>query len=184
VKRKKISAYRVYKKEIASQIKEEFPKMNNSERQMIVKERWKCLSDKEKGIFVMHARYLEEKKLHSAIQEFYSQRIEAAKACSSVPFKTPDRMNIQEARDPLEQIFATPHVKVPQIHLPPKNLPSSQGLEKEESTKSTEASSAKAQIATASPSGSDQDYENAKDDHHLNMNQEICDSIFSKDFFI
>lgn len=50
---------------------------------MIVKERWKCLSDKDKAIYVMHARYLEEKKLYQLIQDFYAQRIEAAKACCS-----------------------------------------------------------------------------------------------------
>ena len=66
-KRKKVSAYRVFKKEIAEKIKDEFPKMNNSERQMIVKERWKGLSDREKGIFVFHSRYLEEKKLFLGI---------------------------------------------------------------------------------------------------------------------
>lgn len=33
IKKKKVSAYRVYKKEMAEAIKIEFPKMNNSERQ-------------------------------------------------------------------------------------------------------------------------------------------------------
>jgi hypothetical protein len=61
-RKKKVSAYRVFKKSIAEKIKVEFPKMNNSERQMIVKERWKMLSDGQKSIFVLHARYLEEKK--------------------------------------------------------------------------------------------------------------------------
>jgi hypothetical protein len=44
-KKKKVSAYRVFKKSIAEKIKVEFPKMNNSERQMIVRERWKMLDD-------------------------------------------------------------------------------------------------------------------------------------------
>ena len=61
-KKKKVSAYRVFKKEIAEQVKQEFPKMNNSERQMIVKERWRSLENEDKGIYVLQARFVEEKK--------------------------------------------------------------------------------------------------------------------------
>ena len=43
--KKKISPYRVYKKENAADIKLEFPNMRSQERQMIVKERWRQLTD-------------------------------------------------------------------------------------------------------------------------------------------
>lgn len=66
-KRKKVSAYRVFKKDIAEKIKNEFPKMNNSERQMIVRERWRNLDNSEKALFVHQARYLEEKKHYDSI---------------------------------------------------------------------------------------------------------------------
>lgn len=42
---KKMSPYRVYKRETAAQIKAEFPLMSNEERSQIVKERWRTISD-------------------------------------------------------------------------------------------------------------------------------------------
>lgn len=41
--------------------------MKNSERQMIVKEKWKSLSDKEKLVFVILAKLQEEKEYHDQI---------------------------------------------------------------------------------------------------------------------
>jgi len=61
--KKKISPYRVYKKENAPAIKLEFPNMRSQERQMIVKERWRQLTDEQKVIYVVKAR-VEEERLH------------------------------------------------------------------------------------------------------------------------
>lgn len=57
---KRISPYRVYKRETAAQIKSEFPLMSNEERSQIVKERWHTIADKTKAIFVALARLEEE----------------------------------------------------------------------------------------------------------------------------
>ena len=67
IKCKKMSPYRVYKRETAAQIKQEFPLMSNEERSQIVKERWRTIDDKQKAIFVALARVEEEKLTHDAI---------------------------------------------------------------------------------------------------------------------
>ena len=74
--KKKVSPYRVFKKEIAAQIKSEFPNMRSQERQMIVKERWRYLSEAEKVLFVVKARIEEEKQHYYAIKDFYDERIQ------------------------------------------------------------------------------------------------------------
>ncbi len=63
LKSKFISPYRVFKRDTAAAIKEEFPNMKSQERQVITKLRWKSLTDKEKALFVAKAR-IEEAKLH------------------------------------------------------------------------------------------------------------------------
>lgn len=61
-------------------MKEEFPQMDKFERQMIVKDKWKRLQDKEKLIYVLMARVEEEKLHYWKIQEFYDERIKEAKS--------------------------------------------------------------------------------------------------------
>lgn len=45
VTKKRVSAYRMFKREYAPSMKEEFPQMDKYERQMIVKDKWKGLAD-------------------------------------------------------------------------------------------------------------------------------------------
>ncbi len=54
---KKISPYRVYKRESAALIKSEFPNMSNEERAQIVRERWRTISDSLKCVYVSLARF-------------------------------------------------------------------------------------------------------------------------------
>ena len=77
---KKISPYRVYKRETASDIKAEFPSMSNEERAQIVRERWRAINDSLKVVFVVLARFEQEVDQHNKVQEFYKERIETAKA--------------------------------------------------------------------------------------------------------
>ena len=74
-KRKKVSAYRVFKRETAPQFKHQYPNMKNSERQMIVKEQWRLLGEKEKAVFVYLARLQEERDHYDAKRKFYDQRL-------------------------------------------------------------------------------------------------------------
>jgi hypothetical protein len=67
-------------------IKGEFPNMKSQERQMIVKDRWRKLSEKEKVIFVIKARIEEEKLNYSNVKAFYQQRIEFAKSLNKDKF--------------------------------------------------------------------------------------------------
>jgi hypothetical protein len=64
---KRISPFRIYKRETAAEIKSEFPSMSNEERSQIVKERWRTISIKKKEIFVYLARIEEERLSHLAI---------------------------------------------------------------------------------------------------------------------
>ena len=57
---KRISPYRIYKRETAASIKAEFPLMSNEERSYIVKQRWKLISLKAKEMYVILARIEEE----------------------------------------------------------------------------------------------------------------------------
>jgi hypothetical protein len=75
-RRKKVSAYRVYKRETAPRFKAEYPEMKNSERQMIVREKWKALGEKEKLIFVTMAKIEEESLYYQEIKKFYDSRIQ------------------------------------------------------------------------------------------------------------
>ena len=72
---KRISPYRVYKRETAASIKAEFPLMSNEERSQIVKQRWHFISDRAKAIYVALARLEEEQARWDAIQNFYKERI-------------------------------------------------------------------------------------------------------------
>ena len=76
---KKISPYRVYKRETAALIKQEFPGMSNEERAQIVRERWRCIADSLKAIYVCLARFEQEVDHHQKVQEFYKERVETAK---------------------------------------------------------------------------------------------------------
>ena len=57
---KKISPYRVYKRETAAEIKAEFPSMSNEERAQIVRERWRSISDSLKVVYVTIAHFEQE----------------------------------------------------------------------------------------------------------------------------
>ena len=83
--KKKISPFRVFKREIASLTKLEFPNMRSQERQLIVKAKWQGISDSEKLLFVVKARLEEETSLHQRVQEFYRKRIEFAQAQCPLP---------------------------------------------------------------------------------------------------
>ena len=76
---KKISPYRVYKRETAALIKQEFPGMSNEERAQIVRERWRCIADSLKAIYVCLARFEQEVDHQQKVQEFYKERVETAK---------------------------------------------------------------------------------------------------------
>ena len=73
---KRVSPYRIYKRETAAQIKSEYPAMSNEERSQIVKERWHTISDRLKAVYVALARLEEEKLAWDAIQDFYKERID------------------------------------------------------------------------------------------------------------
>ena len=45
---------------------------------MIVRDRWKKLTDKEKMFYVIKARLVEERRHFELIQDFYKERIETA----------------------------------------------------------------------------------------------------------
>ena len=77
---KKISPYRVYKRESAPHIKAEYPNMSNEERAQIVRQRWQTISDSLKCVYVTLARFEQESDHQKSIQEFYKERIETAKA--------------------------------------------------------------------------------------------------------
>lgn len=82
---KRISPYRVYKRETAAQIKSEYPFMSNEERSQIVKERWHTISDKMKAVYVALARLEEEKLAWDAMQEFYKERIDTMRNHAGMP---------------------------------------------------------------------------------------------------
>ena len=72
---KRISPYRVYKRETAAQIKKEFTVMSNEERSQIVKERWQTIPDSTKVVYVALARLEEEEAHWNQAQAFYIERI-------------------------------------------------------------------------------------------------------------
>ena len=74
-----MSPYRVYKRETASLIKQEFPHMSNEERAQIVRERWRCISDSLKVVYVTLARFEQEVDQFQKVQEFYKERIQTAR---------------------------------------------------------------------------------------------------------
>ena len=76
---KKISPYRVYKRETAAEIKAEFPSMSNEERAQIVRERWRSISDSLKVVYVTLARFEQEKDHQDKVQNFYKERIQTAR---------------------------------------------------------------------------------------------------------
>lgn len=82
---KRISPYRVYKRETAAQIKSEYPAMSNEERSQIVKERWHTISDKMKAVYVALARLEEEKLAWDAMQDFYKERINTMRDHAGMP---------------------------------------------------------------------------------------------------
>ena len=88
---KRISPYRVYKRETAAQIKSEFPLMSNEERSQIVKERWHTIADKTKAIFVALARLEEEQLRWTAVQNFYDERIETARVHAELSEQVPEK---------------------------------------------------------------------------------------------
>ena len=61
---KRVSPYRVFKREMAADAKLEYPNMRNEERQIIIKEKWRRVNDHERGMFVAMARLEEEKSYY------------------------------------------------------------------------------------------------------------------------
>jgi hypothetical protein len=59
--RKKVSPYKVFKRERAAEAKLEYPNMSNEERQIIIKGEWNGINVHERGMFVAKARLEEEK---------------------------------------------------------------------------------------------------------------------------
>eukprot|EP00347_Sterkiella_histriomuscorum_P000965 403373850 len=99
--RKKISPYRIFKKELAPNIKLEFPNMRSQERQMIVKDRWRKLPDSDKLIFVIKARIEEERHHYKSLQAFRQQRIDFSK--SVVRRDTQESYHEDQAKEVLVQ---------------------------------------------------------------------------------
>lgn len=66
----------MFKRETASSFKADYPNMKNSERQVIVKEHWKHMGEKDKAVFVYLARVEEEKQHQEAKQKFFNMRVE------------------------------------------------------------------------------------------------------------
>jgi len=81
---KRISPYRVYKRETAATIKAEFPLMSNEERSQIVKQRWKLISLKAKEMYVILARIEEETHNYEQRQGFYAERIATSREQSGL----------------------------------------------------------------------------------------------------
>lgn len=81
---KRISPYRVYKRETAAAIKAEFPLMSNEERSQIVKQRWKLISTKAKEMYVILARIEEETHNYEQRQAFYAERIATSREQSGL----------------------------------------------------------------------------------------------------
>ncbi|CDW79511.1 UNKNOWN [Stylonychia lemnae] len=104
--KKKISPYRVYKKESASAIKAEFPNMRSQERQMIVKERWRQLTDQQKVLYVVKARLEEEKLAYTNIQNFYKSRIEYCRSLQEAQITYLTNVDVQEQIVPLQSEFS------------------------------------------------------------------------------
>jgi hypothetical protein len=96
---KKMSPYRVYKRETAAQIKAEFPLMSNEERSQIVKERWRTISDQLKSVYVALARIEQEKLQHDAVQLFYKERIETARKHAGMKSRGPLAAIDEESSD-------------------------------------------------------------------------------------
>lgn len=64
--------------------------MSNEERAQIVRERWRCIADSLKAIYVTLARFEQEMDYHEKVQDFYKERIETARKHSAL---------LKEARD-------------------------------------------------------------------------------------
>lgn len=76
---KRVSPYRVFKREMAGEAKLEYPNMRNEERQVIIKEKWRRINDHERGMFVEMARLEEEKSYYHQVKDYYEERIATAR---------------------------------------------------------------------------------------------------------
>jgi len=55
-----VSAFSVFKKEVAQRVKSEFPNMSHQERKAIIQQMWEGLSASERQLFEIKARLEEE----------------------------------------------------------------------------------------------------------------------------
>lgn len=67
VKRKKVSPFRVFRRDVTARTKEEYPEMGGQERQMIVKAKWERLTEAERTLFVVKARVEEERNYYNQV---------------------------------------------------------------------------------------------------------------------
>ena len=104
-----MSPYRVYKRETAYALKQEFPHMNNEERAQIVRERWRSISDSLKAVYVTIARFEQEIDRHSKVQTYFSERIATAKAHSLLATKGGKRLQCFEALSKISVTDADKH---------------------------------------------------------------------------
>jgi hypothetical protein len=82
---KRVSPYRVFKREMAANAKLEYPNMRNEERQIIIKEKWRRVNDHERGMFVAMARLEEEKSYYQHVKNYYEERIATARKEAPLP---------------------------------------------------------------------------------------------------
>lgn len=87
-KLKFLSAYRIFRRTIAPQIKKERPNLNGKERQAIIREQWKQLDPNKKYIYVLRSRWDKERA------RFRQKTIE---------FKTQLAIFIQEGADSVHE---------------------------------------------------------------------------------
>jgi len=83
--RKKVSPYKVFKRERAAEAKLEYPNMSNEERQIIIKGEWHGTNVHERGMFVAKARLEEEKSYYHQVKNYFDERIATARKEAPLP---------------------------------------------------------------------------------------------------
>lgn len=94
-KLKFLSAYRIYRRAIAPQIKAERPNLTGKERQAIIRDKWRLLDSKKKYIYVLRSRWDQERaRFRQKTLEFKTQL--ALFAQEAAP-SSKDSKNVNEA---------------------------------------------------------------------------------------
>lgn len=84
-KLKFLSAYRIYRRAIAPQIKAERPNLTGKERQAIIRDKWRQLDSKKKYIYVLRSRWDQERaRFRQKTLEFKTQLALFAQETASV----------------------------------------------------------------------------------------------------